>query len=100
MATIYEQLAKLEGTLKDAAGDDYALDAGDKNRQGGRMTKAQAGRLGGIATLRKYGRNYMQKIGTNGAKTTWTRYRKVAYGMTQYALVRNADDKIMRILDG
>ena len=63
------------------------------------MTKSQAGRLGGIATLKKYGRGYMKQIGTNGAKTTWTRYRKVAYGLTRYALVRNADDKIIRILD-
>lgn len=63
------------------------------------MTKQEAGRLGGTSTFKKHGREHMQKIGTNGARVTWTRYRKVAYGMTQYAIVRNSDDVIIRIMD-
>ena len=64
------------------------------------MTKQDAGKLGGLATFKKYGREHMSNIGTNGATTTWTRYSKKPYGLTQYALVERATNKIVRILNG
>lgn len=62
------------------------------------MNKRQAGQLGGLSTFKKHGKEHMSNIGTQGAKVTWTRYDKVPYGQTQYALVRKSDNKIIRIL--
>jgi general stress protein YciG len=64
------------------------------------MNKREAGKLGGLATFKKHGRTHMQDIGTKGAQTTWTRYSKAPYGLTQYALVERATNKIIRILNG
>ena len=66
---------------------------------GNRMTKSQAGRLGGLATFKKYGKEHMSDIGTRGAETTWTRYSKSPYGLTQYALTERATGKIIRIMN-
>jgi hypothetical protein len=63
------------------------------------MNKQQAGSKGGKTTFQKYGRNHMQDIGARGAMTTWTRYVKVPYGQTQYALVDRLTGKTIRILD-
>ena len=62
-------------------------------------TKQTAGRLGGKATFEKYGREHMQDIGAQGAMTTWTRYIKVPYKQTQYALIDRETGKIVKILD-
>lgn len=62
-------------------------------------TKKTAGRLGGLATLEKYGREHFQDIGAQGAQTTWTRYIKMPYGQTQYCLIDRETGKIVKILD-
>ena len=62
------------------------------------MTKQQAGRLGGMATFAKHGREHMRMIGARGAQVTRTRYVKVPYRQTEYAIVRRSDGIIIRIV--
>lgn len=64
------------------------------------MNKSQAGKLGGLSTLRKHGAEHMREIGKKGATVTWTRYSKIAIRQTEYALVRKSDGVIVRILGG
>lgn len=61
------------------------------------MTKAEAGRLGGIATFKKHGKKHMRRIGKNGAKTTWELYSMKPIGQSQYAMVRKSDNIIVAI---
>jgi len=39
------------------------------------MSKAEAGRIGGLTTYKKYGRRYMSEIGQKGAEQTHRLYR-------------------------
>lgn len=52
-----------------------------------KMTKSQAGRLGGLATFRKYGSGYMSRIGKRGAKSFWKKYKILPYKTSNYAIV-------------
>ena len=61
------------------------------------MTKSEAGRLGGLATARKHGKEYMAAIGRRGAQTTQERYMTVPVGTSQYALVNRQTNKIVAI---
>ncbi len=58
------------------------------------MTKQQAGRLGGLATVQKHGRDYMVEIGKRGAKALWERYHLLPYQTSKYILVRKEDKPI------
>jgi len=51
------------------------------------MTKQQAGRIGGRATMAKHGREHFQKIGKQGAAVTWERYYLAPVNESQYAMV-------------
>lgn len=62
------------------------------------MTKAEAGRLGGIATFKKHGKKHMRKIGRDGAKVTWDRHTMKPVGQGQYAMVRKSDNIIVSII--
>lgn len=46
------------------------------------MTKTEAGRLGGLATLRKYGITHYQTIGKEGFSTTVTKSLKEGWFMS------------------
>ena len=61
------------------------------------MTKAQAGRLGGIATHKKHGSTHMSTIGKRGAETTWTKYQLIPAGTSQYAMVEKSTNKVIAI---
>ena len=61
------------------------------------MTKAQAGRKGGLATVKKHGKNHMAAIGRRGAETTQEQYMTVPVGTSQYALVNRQMKKIVAI---
>jgi hypothetical protein len=61
-------------------------------------TKQRAGRLGGLATYTRHGSEHMSRIGTAGARSTWSRYSLTPYGQTQYAMVRRDNNKIIRII--
>lgn len=51
------------------------------------MTKQQAGKLGGLATLARHGAQHMAIIGKRGAAVTWKKYRLQPYGQSGYMLV-------------
>lgn len=51
------------------------------------ITKAQAGRLGGLATVAKHGPAHMAAIGRRGAAALWARYDLAPAGLTGWALI-------------
>ena len=61
------------------------------------MTKAEAGRLGGLATVKKHGKEHMAAIGRIGAQTTQERYILVPAGTSQYAMVNRQTRKVVAI---
>ncbi len=63
-------------------------------------TKKTAGQLGGLATLARYGREYMREIGRRGARTTWQRYRLLPLGTSDFALVNRATGEVKAYLSG
>ncbi len=65
-----------------------------------KMTKAEAGRLGGLRTVQKYGRSHMSKIGKKGADALYKKYRLVPFGVGDYALVCKCCDGITALHSG
>ena len=61
------------------------------------MTESEAGRLGGKATLKKYGKGHMSKIGKRGSDTTWDRYKMVPYKLNEFAMVEKRTNIIVAI---
>ena len=61
------------------------------------MTKAQAGRLGGRATVEKHGARHMAAIGRKGAEVTWERYTLKPISTSQYAMVEKETNRIVAI---
>jgi len=57
--------------------------------------KAMAGRLGGLATVRKYGREYMRAIGKRGAAVLWERYSLQPWDTSGWALMERSTGKII-----
>lgn len=51
------------------------------------MTKKESGRLGGLCTLAKYGKDHMRRIGSNGGKVTRAKYRLVPVGISAWVMV-------------
>lgn len=64
------------------------------------MTRKQAGRLGGLATAQKYGRNYMSRIGKRGAETFWRLYKLTPVGLSYFAIVRREDGIVIGFTNG
>jgi hypothetical protein len=60
-------------------------------------TKQKAGKLGGLATVAKHGKDHMSAIGRRGAATTWKRYAIQPVDSSGYALVERATGKIRAI---
>lgn len=54
-----------------------------------------AGRLGGLATVRKYGSDHMREIGKRGAAVTWQRYNLLPLGIGGYAMVDRNSRKVV-----
>lgn len=61
------------------------------------MTRQEAGRLGGQATVKKHGTSHMRAIGKQGAETTWTRYKMVPISTSRYGMVDRGTNKIVAI---
>ena len=59
------------------------------------MTKRQAGRLGGLATFKKHGREHMRRIGKLGARAMWTNNKLVPIGTSNFAIVRRSDNVVV-----
>ena len=51
-----------------------------------KLTKAQAGRLGGLATKARHGRAHFQAAGRKGAATFHQRYRLVPIGLNNFRI--------------
>jgi general stress protein YciG len=64
-----------------------------------KMTKSQAGRLGGTSTFQKYGREHMQKIGKLGGEKTRSLYTLKPYGQYQWAMVKRDTGVIIAIIE-
>ena len=59
------------------------------------MTKAEAGRLGGKSTLRRYGKAHMREIGKQGAKVTWSTYKLVPFGTANFAMTNRLTGEVV-----
>ena len=61
------------------------------------MTKREAGRRGGLATVAKYGRGYMRELGRRGAAALYSRYDILPAGTSGWAMVEKATGKVKQI---
>jgi hypothetical protein len=57
------------------------------------MNKQEAGRLGGLATVRRHNPNYMHELAKKGAKRLWELYGLVPYDLNKFKLVKKEDIK-------
>ena len=62
-----------------------------------KMSKAEAGRLGGKATVAKYGNEYMTDIASRGGTKTTLLYSIMPIGVAQYAMVSRATNKVKAV---
>ena len=62
--------------------------------------KKSAGRIGGLATVKKYGPEHMAEIGKAGAKTTWTRYHLQPTGTSDFAMINRETGQIVALISG
>lgn len=51
------------------------------------MSKSQAGKLGGLATLKKHGKSHMATIGKKGAIAFWKKYTLKPVNLSHFAIV-------------
>lgn len=65
-----------------------------------KLTKAQAGQLGGQSTLAKHGNAFFQRIGKAGARVTWSRYRLIPTGLQDFAMVNKQTGEVKAFLSG
>jgi hypothetical protein len=64
------------------------------------LTKQEAGRIGGLATLARHGRAHFAIIGKRGAAITWQRYTLRPVGSSDFALVARDTGEIKAYLSG
>lgn len=62
------------------------------------MTKRQAGRLGGLQTAHRHGREHMQAIGRRGAAVTWERYTLKPVDIAGWAMVERGSGRIKALI--
>jgi hypothetical protein len=62
--------------------------------------RREAGRRGGLSPLARYGVDHFRKIGIEGARVFWKRYRFSPVGTSQFALVRRDTGALVAFLDG
>lgn len=64
------------------------------------MNKAQAGRLGGLKTVQRYGKHYMKQLGVWGAHVTHSRYRLEPVDLNDFAMVNKETNQVKAFLSG
>jgi hypothetical protein len=64
------------------------------------LTKRQAGRLGGLATVSRHGRAHMQAIGRKGAAAYWQKYALFPMRQSDFAIIRRDTDEFVASLNG
>ena len=57
------------------------------------MTKKQAGKLGGRATVKKYGKDYMAALARKGGRTLHEKYKLVPVNGNDFILVHRETGK-------
>lgn len=65
-----------------------------------KKSKAEAGRLGGLATLKKFGRRYFKKLGKWGAHVMHATYRLDPLGQSDFVLVDRRTNRPKARLSG
>jgi len=65
-----------------------------------KMTPQEAGRLGGLATARRHGSEYMSEIGRKGADTLHSRYNMVPVLFNDFAYVKKDTGEIVALNSG
>jgi hypothetical protein len=63
------------------------------------MTRKQAGQRGGLATVRKHGREHMQQIGRRGASVTWQRYFLSPVGGTGWVMIDRSSHEVKAVIN-
>jgi hypothetical protein len=62
--------------------------------------KQNAGRKGGLATLKKYGKRYFKRLGKWGAHRMHAIYKLTPVDLNDFALVNRETGKIVAYLSG
>lgn len=65
-----------------------------------KKSKAEAGRLGGLATLKKFGRRYFKRLGRWGAHVMHATYRLDPVDLNDFALVHRETNEVKAYLSG
>lgn len=65
-----------------------------------KKTKGEAGRLGWLATVKKYGKRYMKRLGKWGAHRMHATYRMVPVDQNDFALVHRETGEVKAFLSG
>lgn len=60
----------------------------------------KAGRLGGLATVAKYGRDYMRRLGKWGAHRMHATYKLEPVGLNDFVLVHRETGEVKARLSG
>ena len=63
-------------------------------------TKADAGRLGGQTTAKRHGREYFQKIGRLGGRSTHDKYELIPVDQSDFAMVDRKTHELKAYLSG
>lgn len=70
------------------------------NRDDIQAKHKEAGRIGGMETLRRHGRDHFREIGRRGAVIFWKRYLLAPAGQSDYAIISRATGKVIAFLSG
>jgi general stress protein YciG len=62
-----------------------------------KLTKKEAGKLGGLATVKRHGYKHMAKIGKLGGEATSEKYKLVPYSQNKFAMVCRKTGEIIAI---
>jgi general stress protein YciG len=62
--------------------------------------RAEAGRRGGLMTLKRYGRKHFQELGRRGAHVMHSTYDLVAVDLNDFALVHKQTGKVKAYISG
>lgn len=62
------------------------------------MTKSECGRLGGLSTKARYGREHYSSIGRKGATVFHERYTLAPYGLSNYVILDRQTGRFVNYL--
>ena len=62
------------------------------------MTPQQAGRIGGQRTFTRYGADHMRRIGREGARVFWSRYKVHPLSTSQWGIFSRANGGLVAVI--